>query len=100
MVVLKPTLVAAAVVRHRGLTMKSKLSATFVVAASMLAASEAIALSVTYNPGATMTSVPGAVLFDDFDSVVDTSIGTITGGVVNGGELFGTPPATGNFIVV
>ena len=80
--------------------MKSKLSAAFVVAGCVLAASPAIALSVSYNPGATTSSVPGAVLFDDFDSVVDTSIGTITGGVVNGGELFGTPPATGNFIVV
>ena len=49
--------------------MKSKLSAAFVVAACVLAASPAIALSVTNNPLATMTSVPGAVLFDDFDLV-------------------------------
>jgi hypothetical protein len=36
------------------------------------------------------------VLFDDFDTVNNTSIGTITGGILN----FGTPPATdtGNFI--
>jgi hypothetical protein len=35
------------------------------------------------------------VLFDDFDSIQNTAIGTITGGL-----LFGTPPATGNFIGV
>jgi hypothetical protein len=29
---------------------------------------------------ATTSSVPGAVLFDDFDSVQNTAIGTITGG--------------------
>jgi hypothetical protein len=80
--------------------MKSKLSAAF-AAACVLTASPAIALSVTFNPPGTFTtSVPGAVLFDDFDSVVDTSIGTITGGVVKGPASGGpgTPPATGNFI--
>jgi hypothetical protein len=41
-----------------------------------------------------MSSVPGAVLFDDFDSVQNTAIGTITGGILN----MGTAPATGNFI--
>jgi hypothetical protein len=46
----------------------------------------------------TMTSVPGAVLFDDFDSVVDTTIGTITGGRPQD-PSHGTPPATGNFII-
>jgi hypothetical protein len=47
-----------------------------------------------------MTSVPGAVLFDDFDSVQNTAIGTITGGIIHGPVLSGpgTPPATGNFI--
>jgi hypothetical protein len=54
--------------------MKSKLSV------GVLAVSPAIALSVTYNPMATLPSIPGAVLFDDFDSVQDTTIGTITGG--------------------
>jgi len=34
------------------------------------------------------------VLFDDFDSIQNTAIGTITGGVLN----LGTAPATGNFI--
>ena len=68
--------------------MKSKLSVALAAAACVLAASPAIALSVTYNPMATTTSVPGAVLFDDFDLVQDTTIGTITGGVLNAG----TPP--------
>jgi hypothetical protein len=65
----------------------------------VLAVSPAIALSVTYNPTTTMTSVPGAVLFDDFDSVQDTTIGTITGGFLHGPAPNGpgTPPATGNF---
>src|SRR5256714_759633 len=78
--------------------MKSKLSAALVVAACVLAASPANALSVTINPGATTSSVPGAVLFDDFDSVVDTTIGTITGGRPQD-PTHGTPPATGNFII-
>ena len=34
------------------------------------------------------------MLFDGFDSIQNTAIGTITGGVLN----VGTPPATGNFI--
>ena len=76
--------------------MKSKLSAALVAATCVLAVSSpAIALSVTYNPMATTTSVPGAVLFDDFDLVQNTAIGTITGGRPQAG----TPPATGNFIV-
>src|SRR5215472_3703177 len=76
--------------------MKSKLSAALVVVVGgcLLAASPAIALSGAYNFPATMTSVPGAVLFDDFDSVQDTTIGTITGGIINQG----TPPAAGNFL--
>jgi len=74
--------------------MKSKLSVALAAAGCVLAVSPAIALSVTYNPMATTSSVPGAVLFDDFDLVQDTTIGTITGGVLNAG----TPPATGNWI--
>jgi len=52
--------------------------------------------------GVTTTSVPGAVLFDDFDSIQNTAIGTITGGFIHGPVLNGpgTPPATGNFIYV
>ena len=78
--------------------MKSKLSAVLVAAGCVLAASPAIALTITVDPLATMSSVPGAVLFDDFDSVVDTSIGTITGGRPQD-PTHGTPPATGNFII-
>jgi hypothetical protein len=53
----------------RGVTaMKAKLCAAFVAAGCVLASSPADAISVTYNPMATMSSVPGAVLFDDFDS--------------------------------
>jgi hypothetical protein len=86
--------------------MKSKLCTALAAAGCVLAASPANALSVTYNPGATTSSVPGAVLFDDFDSVMDTTIGTITGGLLCSGVdfgcggLFGTPPATGNFLGV
>jgi hypothetical protein len=45
-------------------------------------------------------SVPGAVLFDDFDSVQNTAIGTITGGFIHGPAPKGpgAPVATGNFI--
>src|SRR5262249_43981104 len=78
----------------RGVTaMKSKLSTALVAGACVLAASPAIALSFTIDPGIT-SSVPGAVLFDDFDSVQNTAIGTITGGILN----MGAAPATGNFI--
>src|SRR5262249_33178695 len=49
--------------------------------------------NVFLDPGIT-SSVPGAVLFDDFDLVQNTAIGTITGGILN----MGTAPATGNFI--
>ena len=59
--------------------MKSKLIAALAAGGCVLAASPAIALSVTYNPMATTTSVPGAVLFDDFDTIQNTAIGTITG---------------------
>jgi len=64
--------------------MKSNLSAALAAAGCVLAVSPAIAISVTYNPGATTTSVPGAVLFDDFDSIQNTAIGTITGGLRRG----------------
>jgi hypothetical protein len=74
--------------------MKSKLSAMVAAAGCVLAGSPADAISVTYNPEATTSSVPGAVLFDDFDSVQNTAIGTIIGGVLN----LGSGPATGNFI--
>jgi hypothetical protein len=76
--------------------MKLKLSAVLVAAGCALAASPANAISVTYNAGATTSSVPGAVLFDDFDSVPDTTIGTITGGSPPS-PGHGTAPATGNF---
>jgi hypothetical protein len=78
--------------------MKSKLSMALAAAGCVLAAGPANAISVTINPGATTSSVPGAVLFDDFDSVVDTTIGTITGGRPQD-PSHGTPPATGNFII-
>jgi hypothetical protein len=92
-------LVEAAVIRSEGrLDMKSKLSAVLVAAGCVLAVTPANAISVTINPGATTSSVPGAVLFDDFDSVVDTTIGTITGGRPQD-PTHGSPPATGNFII-
>jgi len=78
--------------------MKSKLSVALAAAGCVLAVTPANAISVTINPGATTSSVPGAVLFDDFDSVVDTTIGTITGGRPQD-PTHGTPPATGNFII-
>src|SRR5215831_19082059 len=80
--------------------MKSKLSAALAAAGCVLAVSPANAISVTINPGATTSSVPGAVLFDDFDSIQNTAIGTITGGVVKGPASGGpgSPVATGNFI--
>jgi hypothetical protein len=78
--------------------MKAKLCAALAAAGCVVAVSPANAISVTYNPMATTTSVPGAVLFDDFDSVMDTTIGTITGGRPQD-PSHGTPPATGNFII-
>jgi hypothetical protein len=59
--------------------MKPKLSVALAAAGCVLAVTPASAISVTYNPMATTSSVPGAVLFDDFDSVQNTAIGTITG---------------------
>src|SRR5215471_16648138 len=87
--------------RSRGvIAMKSKLTAALAAAGCVLAAGPALAISVTYNPMATTSSVPGAVLFDDFDLVQDTAIGTITGGFVKGPASGGpgSPVATGNFI--
>jgi hypothetical protein len=81
-----------------GLNSKSKLSAALAAAWCVLAVSPANALSVTINPGATTSPVPGAVLFDDFDSIQNTAIGTITGGRPQD-PTHGTPPATGNFII-
>src|SRR5262245_8123758 len=78
--------------------MKSKRSAVLVAAGCVLAVTPANAISVTINPGATTSSVPGAVLFNDFDSIADTTIGTITGGRPQD-PTHGTPPATGNFII-
>jgi hypothetical protein len=83
---------------ERGLTMKSKLSVALAAAGCVLAVSQANAISVTYNPGATTSLIPGAVLFDDFDLIQDTTIGTITGGRPQDPN-HGTPPAKGNFII-
>ena len=78
--------------------MKSKLSVALAAAWCVLAVSPAIALTITYDHFATMSSVPGPVLFDNFDTAVDTTIGTITGGRPQD-PSHGTPPATGNFII-
>jgi hypothetical protein len=80
--------------------MKSKLSAALAAAVCVLAVSPANALSFTTDIGATTSSVPGAILFDDFDTVQNTAVGTITGGFIHGPGPNGpgSPPATGNFI--
>src|SRR5262245_53521103 len=78
--------------------MKSKLSVALAAAWCVLAVSPAIALTITYDHFATMSSFPGPVLFDNFDTAVDTTIGTITGGRPQD-PSHGTPPATGNFII-
>jgi hypothetical protein len=86
--------------------MKSKLSVALAAAGCVLAVSPASAVTVGSHRGVTTSSVPGAVLFDDFDSVQNTAIGTITGGLLCSGVdfgcggLFGTLPATGNFLGV
>jgi hypothetical protein len=86
--------------------MKAKLCAALAAAGWVLAVSPANAISVTTHRGVTTTSVLGAVLFDDFDSIENTAIGTITGGLLCSGVdfgcggTFGTPPATGNFLGV
>jgi hypothetical protein len=61
--------------------MKSKLSAVLVAAGCVLAVSPANALSFTTDIGATTSSIPGAILFDDFDTVQNPAVGTITGGL-------------------
>jgi hypothetical protein len=58
--------------------MKVKLGAALAAAWCVLAVSPANAISVTINLGATTTSVPGAVLFDDFDSIQNTAIGSLS----------------------
>jgi len=60
--------------------------------------SPAFPISVTINNGATISSVPGAVLFSDFDSIQNTAIGTVTGGVLNVGSAPATGIFTGSFI--
>jgi hypothetical protein len=66
----QPCLRAAAVVRlqreHRD--MKSKLSAVLVVAGVRAGRDSGKCHLDPINPGATTSSVPGAVLFDDFGS--------------------------------
>jgi hypothetical protein len=80
--------------------MKVKLNAAHAAAGCVLAVSPANAVTVASHRGATTSSVPGAVLFDNFDSVQNTAIGTITGGLLCSGVdfgcggVFGTPPAT------
>jgi hypothetical protein len=92
-------LVAAAVVCLRGVGNEIEAQARrSPPQVCVLAVSPANALTVTRDFGATTSSVPGAVLFDDFDSVVDTSIGTITGGRPVD-PSHGTAPADGNFII-
>jgi hypothetical protein len=78
--------------------MKAKLSAALVAVGCVLAVSPANAIFVTVNNGATTSSVPGAALFDDFDLIQNTAIGTITGGVLNVGSTPATDIPTGNFI--
>jgi hypothetical protein len=49
--------------------MKVKLGAALAAAGCVLAVSPANALSFTTDIGATTSSIPGAILFDDFDTV-------------------------------
>jgi len=77
--------------------MKSKLSTALAAGAFVLAAGPANAISFTIDPGIT-SSVPGAVLFDDFDLVQNTAIGTITGGILNMGSAACVCASGGNFI--
>ena len=97
MVVLKPALVAAAAFRREGFDDEVEAERG-VAGACVLAVSPASALSVTINLGATTSSVPGAVLFDDFDSIQNTAIGTITGGIII--CCLDPSPANGNFLFV
>src|SRR5262249_4581402 len=78
--------------------MKAKLCAALAAAGCVLAVSPANAVTVSLDIGASISSVPGAVLFDDFDLVQNTAIGTITGGRPQD-PTHGTAPDTGNFII-
>jgi hypothetical protein len=52
-----------------------------------LVAEQANAISVSINPPPShTTSTPGAVTFYNFDGIQDTSIGTFSGGQLNGGS--------------
>ena|SRR5262245_3591037 len=88
-------LITAAVVRREGFDDEVEAERGACRRRCVLAVSPAIALSVTSHLGAITTSVPGAVLFDDFDLIQNTAIGTITGGVLN---LGGPQPGADNFI--
>jgi hypothetical protein len=90
----------AAAVHQRAGIMKSKLSTALAAAGCLLGVSPANALSFTTDIGATTSPIPGAILFDDFDTVQNTAVGTITGGFIHGPAPNGpgSPPATGNFI--
>src|SRR5215831_6263038 len=78
--------------------MTLKLTAALVAGGCVLAVSPAVALTITYDHFGTMSSLSGPVLFDNFDTAVDTTIGTITGGRPQD-PSHGTPPAAGNFII-
>ena len=78
--------------------MKSKLSAALAVAGCVLAVSPAIALSITFDPGAVFSSVPGAVEFNNFDNIQDPTVATFTGGRPQD-STHGTGPADGNFLI-
>jgi hypothetical protein len=65
--------------------MKSKLSAA--LGLSLLAftftSTPSYAITISVTPGATTSSVPGAVLFENFDGTSNPSIGTVIGGTIN-----------------
>jgi hypothetical protein len=48
------------------------------------------AITILVTPGATTSSVPGAVLFENFDGTSNPSIGTVIGGTIN--EFLSTNP--------
>jgi hypothetical protein len=77
----------------RGVTvMKSKFSAA--LGLSLLAftftSTPSYAITISVTPGATTSSVAGAVLFENFDGSSNASIGTVTGGTIN--EFLSTNP--------
>jgi hypothetical protein len=78
--------------------MKSKLIAALAAAGCLLAVSPAFALSVTFNPGAVFSSVPGAVEFNNFDNIQDPTVATFTGGRPQD-PSHGAGPADGNFLI-